>query len=121
MTDQQEVMARMLRLDGKSSAEVAERLGVPESEVMSVYCKRKYNRSIVGSETTKYVNLDRWMRTHGMSRVMFADKCGIHPSTLNMILLDATDFGKSSIDKILRATGLTYEVAFAEGGERNDR
>lgn len=114
MNKEQEAKAMILRLDGKTPKEAAHILGVPEREVESLYYKKRYKRSIVGFEATKYIGLDQWMRYHGLTRTQFADKCGIHPSTMTAIMLDNHDFGKSYIDKILKATGMTYEEAFKE-------
>lgn len=114
MTKEQEAKASILRLDGKTPKEAAKILGVPERDVESVYYKKRYKRSLVGFEATKYVGLDQWLRYHGLTRTQFADKCGIHPSTMTAIMLGSHDFSKSYIDKILKATGLTYEEAFME-------
>ena len=114
MTKNQEIRAHLLRLDGKNVMEIAKILGVPEDEVASISNQKRYKQSVAGSENAKYINLDRWMREHGITRAMFADKSGINYSTLNMIIGGKTDFSKSSIDKILKATGLTYEEAFKE-------
>ena len=116
MNQEQEVRARILRLSGKNPHEAAKILGVPEEDVERVYYgKRRYN-SIVGYERTVYFRLDRWMRENNMTRTMFAQKSGIHISTLTSIMRDDVDFSKRSIDKILKLTGLTYEEAF----QRND-
>ena len=73
LTKEQEVLARMRRLDGKSIAEVAEYLGVPEEDVAPVFSMKKYTLSVIGFETTKFIRLDQWMRQNGMTRVMFAN------------------------------------------------
>lgn len=114
MTKNQEIRAQLLRLDGKNVMEIAQILGVPEDEVANISNQKRYKQSVVGSENAKFINLDRWMRENGITRSMFADKSGINYSTLNMIIAGKTDFGKSSIDKILKTTGLTYEEAFKE-------
>ena len=112
LTKEQEVLARMRRLDGKSIAEVAAYLGVPEEDVAPVFSMKKYTQSIIGFETTKFIRLDQWMRHNGMTRVMFADKSGINYSTLCNIMNGSVDASKKHIDKILKFTGLTYEEAF---------
>ena len=115
MTNEQEVLSRILRIDGKSISEVAECLGIPESELEPIFSRRKYTKSIIGFETTKYLHLDRWMRQRGITRVMFAEKSGINYSTLCNIMSDSVDISKRNIDKILKFTGLTYEEAFWKG------
>lgn len=114
LTKEQEVLARMMRLDGKSVKQVAERLKVDEDDVSHVYCVKKYTRSLVGFDSPKYYGLDRWMRHHGMTRVMVADKSGITYSTLCNIMNGDVDVSKKYIDKLLKFTGLTYEEAFGE-------
>lgn len=117
MTKEQEILARMRRLDGKSISEVSERLGIPEEEVATVYSMVRYKKSIIGSERTKYIRLDQWMRQNGVTRTMFANKVGIHYATLCNIMDNDVDVCKRHIDKILKYTGLTYEEAFGVGGE----
>ena len=117
MTNEQEAIAKIMRLDGKSVNQVAAHLGVPEKDVQELYWRKKYKKSIIGFQNSRYIRLDRWMREHGMSRTMFAQKSGIHISTLASIMNDEVDFSKSSIDKILKTTGLTYEEAFQRSDE----
>jgi len=117
VNDKQEIQVQLLRLDGKTVMEAAKITGLPEEEIEDIYYRKKHKKSIIGFENTKYLRLDRWMREHGMTRTKFAEKCGIHQSTLASIMNDEVDFGKRSIDKILKTTGLTYEEAFGTEGE----
>lgn len=113
-----EVRVQLLRLDGKTVAEASKITGLPKEEVEGIYYQKKYyQRTIVGSEKTKYQRLDKWIREHGLTRTMFADRCGISVSTMHKILNDEVDFTKQNIDKILKATGLTYEEVFSKGVE----
>ena len=120
MTKEQEVLARMMRLDGKSAKEVAEHLNLPEEDVSHVFSVKKYKRALIGFETTKYHNLDRWMRHHCMTRAMVAKKAGISYSTLCNIMKGDVDVSKKYIDKLLKFTGLTYEEAFGKEGDIYD-
>ena len=120
MTKEQEAIAKILRLDGKSISEVAAHLKVQEKDVEPVFYRKKYTKSLIGFETTKYFRLDQWMKERGMTRVMFADKSGVNYSTLCKIMSDSVDISKSHIDKILKFTGLTYEEAFGKEGDIYD-
>ncbi|MBR4934481.1 MAG: helix-turn-helix transcriptional regulator [Anaerotignum sp.] len=114
ITKEQEILVRMMRLDGKSVRDVAEVLKLSEDDVSHVYCAKRYKRSMIGFDTTRHYGLDRWMRHHGMTRVMVADKSGITYSTLCNIMNGDVDVSKKHIDKLLKFTGLTYEEAFGE-------
>lgn len=62
----------------------------------------------------KYPNLESYMIRHGLSLREFARRCGIQTSTMCRILHGKTDIQKSNIDKILKETGICYEVCFEE-------
>ena len=54
------------------------------------------------------------MHRHGMTRMAFSELCGINYNTMLDILVGDFPPSKLNIDKILAATGLTYESAFRE-------
>lgn len=65
----------------------------------------------------KYIYIESYMRTQGISLREFAKICGIAPSTMSRFLSGKTDIQKSNIDKILKVTGMSYEKCFKEGFE----
>lgn len=62
----------------------------------------------------KYISIETYMRTQGISLREFSHKCGIAPSTMSRFLRGKTDIQKSNIDKILKVTGMSYEECFKE-------
>lgn len=46
----------------------------------------------------------------------FAEKCGVSPHTMHDMLFGRATPTKTTIDKVLEATGMTYEDAFSEEG-----
>lgn len=69
----------------------------------------------IGERMGKYISIESYMRTQGISLREFADRCGIAPSTMSRFLSGKTDIQKSNIDKILKATDMSYEECFKEG------
>lgn len=67
-----------------------------------------------GEESMKYPTLEIYMLKHEISLRQFADRCGIPPSTMCRLLNGQTDPTKTTIDKILIETGMTYEQCFRE-------
>ena len=63
----------------------------------------------------KYISIESYMKTQGISLHEFAKICGIAPSTMSRFLSGKTDIQKSNIDKILKVTGMSYEECFTEG------
>lgn len=62
----------------------------------------------------KYWRIEKYIIDKGMSLRGFAAKCGIPSSVMCRFLNGQTDIRKSNIDKILKATGMSYEECFKE-------
>ena len=62
----------------------------------------------------RYKNIENWIYENELSTKKLADKAGLTPVALYYILIGKNNPNKKSIDRILKATGLTYEEAFAE-------
>lgn len=120
MTEDQKLRAELLRIDGKSPWEISEIIGVSLSDVENNKT-RKYKVSIVGAEMSVFPELNIYMQQHGMTKAVFSDFCGIKYSTMLDILMGDFPPSKQNIDKILAATGLTYEVAFREVRKNDQR
>lgn len=73
----------------------------------------------IGEPMGKYISIETYMRTQGISLQEFANRCGIAPSTMSRFLSGKTDIQKSNIDKILKETGMDYEECFKEGLNEN--
>ena len=78
-------------------------------------CGYKGDLVDIGENMGKYISLENYMRTQGISLREFADRCGIAPCTMSRFLSGKTDIQKSNIDKILKETGMGYEECFKEG------
>ncbi len=62
----------------------------------------------------KYFGIKRYIRVEGISLREFAKKCDMPVSTISRFVNGKTDIKKSNIDRILKATGMTYEECFEE-------
>lgn len=80
-------------------------------------CGYKGDLVDIGENMGKYISLENYMRTQGISLREFANRCGIAPSTMSRFLSGKTDIQKSNIDKILKVTGMSYEECFKEVSE----
>ena len=63
----------------------------------------------------KYPSIKKYMAGHNLSLREFARRCGVPSSTMCRLLNGQTEPSKSTIDKILAVTGLSYEECFREG------
>ena len=63
----------------------------------------------------KYPVIETYMIKHNLSLRDFARQCDMPSSTMCRLLKGDTEPSKSTIDKILAVTGLSYEVCFREG------
>ena len=63
----------------------------------------------------KYPVIEIYMIKHSLSLREFARRCDIPSSTMCRMLKGDTEPSKSTIDKILAVTGLSYEECFREG------
>ena len=117
MAREQKLKAYEMRLDGFTFQEIADYLGITRQAVhqgipvkgeTSPHCYKK----II------YKNLRKYIEQKEISLSKFAELCRISCPTLYRILCDGSMPTKKTIDKILAATCMTYEEAFAreEGG-----
>ena len=105
-----------MRKSGMTYAAIGAALGVAKQTVY-VACKGNnelrraplYDRII-------YAGLKRYMDENKIAVKELAEKTGIANQNVFQILTGKNDPCKRSIDRILRATGLTYEEAFAPKG-----
>ena len=62
----------------------------------------------------KYPVIEKYMIDHNLSLREFARRCGVPSSAMCRLLNGKTEPVKSTIDKILMETGLSYEICFRE-------
>ena len=105
-------------LDGMCLDEIAEEMKINESKVydtLNVYQIDKNKRSGYA-----YPHIMRWIMRNECTQSELAKRCGIHVVQLNSYMTGRRTPSKDSIDKILRATGMTYEEAFGDPRKEHD-
>lgn len=65
-------------------------------------------------QVMKYPSIKKYMTDHNLSLREFARQCDMPSSTMCRLLNGQTEPSKSTIDKILTVTGLSYEQCFRE-------
>ena len=62
-----------------------------------------------------YPNLAEWLDSENLSYIEVADELGMSKATLYNVIYGIVDPRKSTIDRLLKLSGMTYEEAFHEG------
>ena len=110
------------REKGMTYKEIAEKHGVSHQAVSQLCRQRSVGHfKPYTEEEVVYPHLRKWLNENKVARNEFARRLGIGPSPGNSNRISAWFRGtcypnKSSIDKILAATGLTYEKLFEREG-----
>jgi predicted DNA-binding protein YlxM (UPF0122 family) len=105
---------RALREKGMTYEEIGEIFGVTRQAVHDAVSKNRdgFRESTV--LRVQYVGLRDWMLTNRVGLCELADRCNIDRSVIGTNLIRKNNMRKSTIDAILRVTGLTYEECFKE-------
>lgn len=111
MTKDDKVLAYSMRLDGYSFREIAEKLGVSIQAVQKAIPPVE-NRVIKRTVTCIYPNIYAWMRKNDINIDKLSNLCSVSYMTIKRMLIGESETRKSTIDKILEVTGMTYEEAF---------
>ena len=109
-----------LREQGKTYQEIADEVGCTRQYIGQV-CG-KYNPNMfhfISESECVYPNLRNWMNKFKVSRKELIRRSGIYESTyssvhLSSIMRGETQPPKPTIDKLIAATGMPYEVLFAK-------
>lgn len=126
MASERKEQMRQLRKQGLKHKEIAERFGV-STQYVSHVCGECYPfRFVPVGKECIYPNLRKWMNENEVSRSEFLRRMGIEVHTKNLEKLGHYIRGetypkKPYIDKMLKVTGLTYEVLFYEGGAEDGK
>ena len=72
----------------------------------------EFERNEIGE--MKYPSIEKYMTDHNLSLREFARQCDMPSSTMCRLLNRQTEPSKSTIDKIMAVTGLSYEECFRE-------
>lgn len=62
----------------------------------------------------RFSNIEKYITEHNICLREFSKRCGMPASTMSRIINGKVDVQKSNIDKILKATGMSYEECFKE-------
>lgn len=103
---------------GMTCREIAEKCGVSHQRVQAVV--GKYSPAHFQYITERgciYPNLRTWMNTNKVSRSELVRRMGLEAYPNNIVNLSSVIVGKTSprkayIDRMLQATGMTYETLF---------
>jgi transposase len=114
------------RESGKSVIEIAEMYGVSYQAVSQATAKLRngYFKHYT-EKSCVYPNLRKWLNDNKVSRSEFARRMELPPTPTNTHRISYYFTGRSypskaTIDKFLKATGLTYEELFWEGERKNE-
>lgn len=102
-------------LEGFTFKDAAEKYMVCESAI-SYRFKRagvRFELKHMNCIPSYYPNIRKWMIENRVSERRFANMTGICQSTISFILNGKKRPSMASINKVLKATGMTFEEAFA--------
>lgn len=109
------------RKQGLTYDEIGKKLGVSRQRAFQIASVTKTRKVYVKPENCVYPKLRTWMMENnvsinGLARLIYGRA---YPEETTRIsnALKGKNCTKKTIDNILRATNLTYEYAFNEGGE----
>lgn len=106
---------------GMTYEEIGKKHGVSRQRVGQICGKwNKYCFKVIKKDGCVYVNLRDWMNTNSISRAELMRRMGYDPSGENLSNLRAVLRGnhnprKEYIDKLIEATGLSYDELFEIG------
>lgn len=104
---------------GMTYKQIGEKYGVSYQYVCQVCAKRlPYRFQFIKEDSCIWPNLRRWMNDEKCSRNELLRRMGLTPAAENSTTLRSYMTGECSprkpyIDKLLQATGMTYEKLFA--------
>ena len=111
MTREQKIEAYQMLLDGYTLQAIGEKFGISRQRVLQLFSV-KHIRTDAAIESCAYPNIAKWMDENGYGYTGIAKLCNAPYASVFSALKECKDCKKSFIDKILKLTGMTYEVAF---------
>ena len=117
MTKDEKVEAYRMRLDGASFAEIGNRFGVSRQYIQQILPRPRKNRIEMSAESCIYNGISKWMLENGVSYAKLARCVGLSNSCLSLVLAGKVAPTKTTIDKILEFTQMSYEEAFSKKEE----
>lgn len=103
---------RRLREKGMTYDEIGEIFGVTKQAVHDSLTKNRdgFHKSAV--QKVKYIGLRNWMFENRVKISELSKRCGV--GSIHKSLTGDTEPRKSTIDALLKITGMTYEECFKE-------
>lgn len=124
MTNKEKAQMFEMRLDGHTLQEIGDKFGVSKQYVAQILPPMKHGYRALKSEMLGkiiYPNIRNWLKKNACTLKRFADETGTSYLTIIRALEDEkSGMRKTTIDKILEVTGLTYEEAFAMDQSESD-
>lgn len=113
MTKEEKMAMFSLRLDGYTLQEIADRYGISIERVRQIMKIGSMDERMDKSKNQwVYPNAVEWAERNRMSIYRIAADSGIPCSTLHNALKGKNQPKKSTIDALLRISGMTYEEFF---------
>lgn len=118
MTKQVKLDMFSMRLDGYTLQEIADRYGISKERVRQVMKVGSMDKKM-GESKKKWVypNAIKWAERNHISVYRIAADTGITPNTLHNALKGKHQPNKTTIDALLRVSGMTYEEFFYQPGK----
>ena len=112
-----------MRMQGMTYEEKAAEFGLTRQRVYQLIGKNYHLHRTIKEDECVYEGLRNWMNEHGVNkaslcRMMFDGCLGSYDTSRVASLMRGANVTKNTLDRAMRATGLTYEQAF--GGAAND-
>ena len=116
MTKEQKIEAYSMRLDGVTVREIAKKYGVSYQYIQQLFPGTGKDN---GEKYKSYIypNIVKLLHENSMSLTKLAKRCNLSYVGLQYFLSGRNGGSKKTVDKILKATGMTYEEAFAEDAQ----
>lgn len=111
MTIEQKCEIYRMRLEGATLQECADKFGVSKECIINTIPNVGRGKQTYG-ESCVYPGLKKWMAENKCTSKELASRCAMTASHMSNILTNKRGIKKLTIDRILDATGLSYEEAF---------
>lgn len=116
MTNDQKVEAYRMRLEGATLQSIADKFDVSLERVRQIIPPiegRSWNLYGIQDKCV-YPGIAQWLLDNHYTYTKLAELAGVPMATVSRWMNGVHKPNKSAIDKILKATGLTYEQAFGK-------
>ena len=112
MTIDEKVEAYRMRLEGASFSEIGNHFGVSKQCIQQILPVPEKSRVEMSANSCVYKGISKWMLENGISYSKLARYSGVSTACIFKFLTGKGSANKTTIDKILDATQMSYEAAF---------